>query len=43
VVINAIKTLKPQYAMIENVPEILTTKIEYEGEWQLIDDILKKD
>ncbi len=43
VVINAIKTLKPQFAIIENVPEILTTKIEYEGEWRLIDDILRSE
>lgn len=40
VVIDAIKALKPQFAIIENVPEILTTKIEYKGEWRLIDDIL---
>ncbi len=43
VVIKAIKALKPQYAIIENVPEILTTKIEYEGEWRLIDDILHSE
>lgn len=40
VVIDAIKALKPQFAIIENVPEILTTRIEYKGEWRLIDDIL---
>ena len=43
VVIKAIKALKPQYAIIENVPEILTTKSEYEGEWRLIDDILHSE
>lgn len=43
IVIKAIKELKPQYAMIENVPEILTTKIDYQGEWRLIDDILKAE
>ncbi|MBR3030789.1 MAG: DNA cytosine methyltransferase [Bacteroidales bacterium] len=43
VVIRAIKELKPKYAMIENVPEILTTRIEYNGEWQLIDKILKDE
>ena len=36
VVIKAIKEIRPQYAMIENVPEILTTKIEYNGEWRLM-------
>lgn len=43
IVIKAIKELKPQYAIIENVPEILTTRIEYQGEWRLIDDILKEE
>ena len=43
VVINAIKALKPQFAIIENVPEILTTRIEYEGEWRFIDDILHSE
>lgn len=43
IVIKAIKELKPHYAMIENVPEILTTKIDYQGEWRLIDDILKEE
>lgn len=43
VVIKAIKELRPLYAMIENVPEILTTRIDYQGEWRLIDDILKAE
>ncbi len=43
VVIKAIKALKPKFAIIENVPEILTTKIEYDGEWRLIDDILRSE
>lgn len=43
VVIKAIKELRPLYVMIENVPEILTTRIDYQGEWRLIDDILKSE
>lgn len=39
-VIDAIKEIKPMFAMIENVPEILSTSIEYNGEWILINKLL---
>lgn len=42
-VVEAIKVLKPDFAMIENVPEILQTKIEIDGEWILIDQYLQKE
>ncbi|MBR6940031.1 MAG: DNA cytosine methyltransferase, partial [Clostridia bacterium] len=32
-VVKAIHALKPDFVIIENVPEILQTKIEIEGEW----------
>ena len=40
-VVEAIKELKPCFVIIENVPEILLTKIEIGGKWELIDDYLK--
>lgn len=42
-VIEAIKAIKPRFAMIENVPEILTTSIEIDGEWVGIDELLHKE
>lgn len=42
-VVEAIKILKPHFAMIENVPEILQTKIEVNGEWVLIDQYLRNE
>ena len=39
-VVNAIKALIPKFAIIENVPEILTTKIKINEEWVLISDYL---
>lgn len=40
-VVEAISKLKPRFVMIENVPEILLTKIEINDEWIKIDDYLK--
>lgn len=40
-VVTAIKEIKPCFVIIENVPEILLTKIEVDSEWELIDDYLK--
>lgn len=42
-VIEAIKILNPKFIIIENVPEILQTKIEIEGEWILIDEYIKRE
>ena len=42
-VVEAIKILKPDFAMIENVPEILQTKIEIDGEWVLIEEYLRRE
>ena len=42
-VINAIKDIRPKFVIIENVPEILQTKIENNNEWILIDDLLHKE
>ena len=42
-VIKAIKELNPRFAMIENVPEILHTKIEINGEWVYINDYIYKE
>ena len=39
-VVNAIHELNPRFVIIENVPEILTTKIKIDGEWVLIPDYL---
>lgn len=41
-VVEAINRLKPKFVMIENVPEILLTKIEINNEWIKIDDYLKE-
>ena len=40
VVVEAIKQLKPKFIIIENVPEMLNTMIEINGEWVLINDYL---
>ena len=40
VVVKAIKQLKPKFVIIENVPEMLNTMIEINGEWVLINDYL---
>lgn len=42
-VVKAIKILKPKFAIIENVAEILKTKIKLNNRWILIDDYLKKE
>lgn len=39
-VVDAIKDINPKFVIIENVPEILTTKIKIEDEWTLISDYL---
>ena len=39
-VVKAIKELNPRFAIIENVPEILNTKIEMNGKWILINDYI---
>ena len=43
IVVEAIKELNPKFAIIENVPQILLTKIKINGEWILIDDYLSKE
>ena len=40
VVANAIEELKPKFALIENVPEMLQTKILVDGKWVYINDYL---
>lgn len=42
-VVNAIKCLNPKFVIIENVSEILQTKIEINGEWIFIDAYLKSE
>ena len=42
-VISAIKALNPTFVIIENVPEILQTKIDINGEWVLIDEHLHNE
>ena len=42
-VVQAIKALNPKFVIIENVPEILLTKIEIDGKWIKIDEYLKKN
>ena len=42
-VVDAIKDINPKYVIIENVPEILTTKIKIKDEWTLISDYLTKE
>ena len=41
-VIEAIKILKPEFVIIENVPAILNTKIDINGTWINIDTYLKE-
>lgn len=42
-VVEAIKAIRPKFAVIENVPEILTTKIKIQEEWILITDYLMSE
>ena len=42
-VVNAIKEIKPLFVMIENVPEILNTRILIDGSWILIDEYLRNE
>ena len=42
-VINAIKEIKPQYAIIENVPNFVSTSIFYEGERKNLVDIINNE
>lgn len=42
-VVQAIKILNPKFIIIENVPEILLTKIEIDGKWIKIDEYLKNN
>lgn len=42
-VVETVKLLKPLFIMIENVPEILQTKIEIDGKWILIDEYLRNE
>lgn len=42
-VVEAIKAINPLFVIIENVPEILQTKIEIDGNWILIDDYLNDE
>lgn len=42
-VVEMIKDIKPRFALIENVPEILNTKILIDDEWVLIDDYIKNN
>lgn len=41
--VDVIKRVNPEYALIENVPTILKTKIAVDGEVMLIPDYLKKE
>lgn len=43
IVVHAIKELLPKFVIIENVPEILLTKIKINNEWILIDQYLKTE
>jgi len=42
-VIEAVKDIKPLFVIIENVPEILTTKIADGNDWILIDELLRRE
>lgn len=42
-VVKAIKEIKPKFVIIENVPQILLTKIKIGDEWIKIDDYLRKN
>lgn len=41
--VDVIKQVKPKYILIENVPQVLTTKIEVDGVAMLIPDYLKQE
>lgn len=41
--VDVIKRLKPKFAIIENVPTILTTKIVFKGQTMLIPDYIKAE
>ena len=41
--VRAIQILKPKFAMIENVPELLQTSILIEGKWVLIKDYIENE
>lgn len=41
--IDAIKRIRPRFALLENVPQQLKTKIEYNGEILLIPDYIKRE
>lgn len=41
--IDVIKRVKPKYVLLENVPQILKTKINYNGEIILIPDYIKRE
>ena len=43
IVVDAIKLIKPKFVIIENVPEILLTKIKIGNEWVFINDYLIKE
>jgi DNA (cytosine-5)-methyltransferase 1 len=40
--VKAIEELRPKYVLIENVPEMLNTRILISGEWVYIDDYLRE-
>ena len=42
-VVDAIKDINPKFVIIENVPEILKTKIKVQDDWILITDYLQKE
>ena len=42
-IVEAIKLINPLFVVIENVPEILQTKIEINGKWVLIDKYLQHE
>lgn len=42
-VLQAIEVLKPKFVIIENVPEILHTKIKIDGNWIEIDEYLRNN
>lgn len=42
-VIECVKILKPDFAIIENVPEFLKTEINVDGKWILIDEYLREN
>ena len=42
-VVKAIKEIRPLFVMIENVPELLHTKILVGGDWVLIDEYLRDE